>query len=333
MNIKNNTTKNEMTDHPAADNSMIDNMTADSTAAGNETFNLLEQKEPVQHGDVLFPIREYHTSLPETYPYIISHWHEEMELTKITEGIGRYQINLIDYTVKAGDIILIQPMLLHAVTQIDRQTMRTETFVFHLNFLGAGTRDLCSMKYIVPIASRDYLLPVVIHPEDAVYPFINDAFEKLLRSYREERFGYELEMKILLLQVFRALFESGLIAKRRISASADASTDNLKTVMTYIRDHYADHLTVSELAGLCYFSEYHFMRFFKKHIGMTCIEYINNIRLTKAAEAFEQGEDSILGVSLSVGFNSLSYFHKQFKQKYNTTPKQFLETVRESREL
>ena len=88
-----------------------------------------------------------------------------------------------------------------------------------------------------------------------------------------------------------------------------------------------DSMTVSELAGLCYFSEYHFMRFFKKHMNMTCMEYLNNLRLEKAVELFEQGNTSILDVSLSVGFHNLSYFHRAFKKKYHMTPGEFLKQL------
>ena len=84
---------------------------------------------------------------------------------------------------------------------------------------------------------------------------------------------------------------------------------------------------MSELARLCYFSDYHFMRFFKKHMSMTCIEYINNLRLEKSVEQFEQGNTSILDVSLSVGFHNLSYFHRAFKKKYHMTPLSFIKEL------
>ena len=83
-------------------------------------------------------------------------------------------------------------------------------------------------------------------------------------------------------------------------------------------------IAVADLAGLCYFSEYHFMRFFKKHMNMTCIEYLNNLRLEKAVELLEDDNASILEVSLSVGFSNLSYFHRAFKKKYHMTPGEFL---------
>ena len=80
----------------------------------------------------------------------------------------------------------------------------------------------------------------------------------------------------------------------------------------------------AELADVCNFSDYHFMRFFKKHMNMTCIEYINNLRLEKSVELFKQGNTSIVDVSLSVGFNNLSYFYRAFNKKYHMTPLSYI---------
>ena len=66
---------------------------------------------------------------------------------------------------------------------------------------------------------------------------------------------------------------------------------------------------------------------FKKHMNMTCIQYINNIRLEKAVALFEHGNTSILEVSLSVGFHNLSYFYRAFKAKYHMTPLAFIKRL------
>ena len=86
----------------------------------------------------------------------------------------------------------------------------------------------------------------------------------------------------------------------------------LKEVLSYIDAHYMEELTISELAGICFFSEYYFMRFFKKYMGMSCVQYIKN------------GETNTLEVALSCGFSNLSYFHREFKKKYGMTPKRFI---------
>ena len=60
---------------------------------------------------------------------------------------------------------------------------------------------------------------------------------------------------------------------------------------------------------------------------MTCMQYINNIRLEKSVEQFEHGNTSILDVSLSVGFHNLSYFHRAFKKKYRMTSRSFIQKL------
>ena len=75
------------------------------------------------------------------------------------------------------------------------------------------------------------------------------------------------------------------------------------------------------------FSEYHFMRFFKKHLGVTCIEYINNYRLDIAAKKLSMTNHSIMEVALETGFNNISYFNKLFKEKFKVTPKEFRSSI------
>lgn len=43
------------------------------------------QKEKAQHGEKMFPLKRYITKLSDLYPAVTAHWHEEAELTLITE--------------------------------------------------------------------------------------------------------------------------------------------------------------------------------------------------------------------------------------------------------
>ena len=115
-----------------------------------------EQKESARHGETLFPMQKYITKLDLVYPVVTTHWHEEAELTLITEGEGLYQIDLVDYEVKKGDILFVPPLLLHSVSlaQSQNEEMISETYVFHLNFLGGNSTDICSTRYFVPIMNQ-----------------------------------------------------------------------------------------------------------------------------------------------------------------------------------
>ena len=289
-----------------------------------------EQKESARHGETLFPMQKYITKLDLAYPVVTTHWHEEAELTLITEGEGLYQIDLVDYEVKKGDILFVPPLLLHSVSlaQPQNEEMISETYVFHLNFLGGNSTDICSTRYFVPIMNHELILPCLITPKHPAYVSIQKIFRQIASLYHEEVSGYELALKGLFLQVIFLLLQYSTKQAKNVLPEEGTPADKLKNVLDYIEIHYAQTILVEELAKICCFSEYHFMRFFKKHMNMTSVEYVNNVRLEKAVELFEQGNTSILEVSLSVGFHNLSYFHRAFKNKYGMTPRSFIKELK-----
>lgn len=285
----------------------------------------LEQKENAKHGEASFPIQKYITRLASDYPVVTTHWHEEAELTLITSGNCFYQIDLVDYEVKEGDILFIPPLFLHSISLNSSEEIFSETYVFHMNFLGGNATDICSTRYLTPIMNQEFSMPYLITPEHPAYQSLRKIFNQITSLYDEAVIGYELALKSLFLQAVFLLLQ---YSEKHTSSDTETYSDKLKIVLDYIELHYADSLSISELAKLCYFSDYHFMRFFKKHMNMTCMEYINNLRLEKSVELFEQGNSSILDVSLSVGFHNLSYFHRAFKIKYHMTPLTFIKELR-----
>ena len=162
-----------------------------------------EQKESAKHGETLFPMQKYITKLDLVHPVVTTHWHEEAELTLITEGEGLYQIDLVDYEVKKGDILFVLPLLLHSVSlaQPQNEEMVSETYVFHMNFLGGNSTDICSTRYFVPIMNHELILPCLITPKHPAYVLIRKIFYQIASLYHEEVLGYELALKGLFLQV------------------------------------------------------------------------------------------------------------------------------------
>ena len=106
--------------------------------------------------------------------------------------------------------------------------------------------------------------------------------------------------------------------------------EKLKTVLQYIREHYQQPVTVGELAELCHFSEYYFMRFFKQYMNTTCIEYMNQYRMEIAAGKLLSGVESVTDIALDTGFHNISYFNRVFKKKFGMTPKEYRKAFRET---
>lgn len=288
----------------------------------NTTILLPEQKESTRHGEILFPVQKYTTSLTPKNPLVVPHWHEEAEFTLLLEGTCTYQIQLENYSVQPGDLIFVAPFQLHSVTP-KTDSLTSDTFVFHMNYLGAGNNDACSMRYLTPIVRQKLIPPAIIHPQNPSYEEALALFHQITHAWSLKNPGYELTIKSALLTLI-ALFLPYCVESSEHSARQAENTQKIKNALEYIDLHYTENISIADVAATCYLSEYYFMRFFKKHIGMTCVDYIKNLRLEKSIELFKSGETSILDVSIAAGFHNLAYFYRAFKKKYGMTPKQYL---------
>lgn len=284
----------------------------------------IEQKESAKHGEPIFPIQKYITRLASDYPIISTHWHEEAEFTYIIQGSCTYQIDFVEYTVAAGDCIFIPPLLLHTIKILGSEEFYSETYVFHMKYLGGNSTDISSTKYLTPIMNHELILPCHFTKEHSSYEDLLSCFTQIQSQYQNKPIGFEIAIKAALLQTIFILLQN---STKNTSTLSHSASEKLKLVIDYIELHYSEQISIAELAKLCYFSEYHFMRFFKRYMGMTCMEYINNLRLEKAVTLFEEGTASILNVSLAVGFHNLSYFHRAFKKKYGMTPHSFIKQL------
>ena len=283
---------------------------------------LPQQKENARHGESGFPIQRYRTTLHATYQDVPPHWHEEAELTLIVRGGSTYTVQLESEQVKEGDIVFVPPQVLHAVTTGGGE-MESDTFVFHPNLLGAATADVCTLRYLAPLCAQKLTPPVVIRRDHPAYDQLLRLIRDMNRTWEAREIGWELLIKAHLLTALAILMpfctkDSAELALRTEHA------EKIKTALDFMDRNYGEEIAIADVAAACYFSQYHFMRFFKKYMGMSCGEYLKNLRLEKAAQAFARGNTVIMDVAMDAGFRNLSYFYREFQKKYGYTPKQFI---------
>lgn len=281
-----------------------------------------QQKENARHGESAFPVARYRTTLHTTCQNVPPHWHEEAEVTLILRGTSTYTVQLEQAQVREGDLVFVPPQVLHAVHSAGAE-MESDTFVFHMDFLGGRASDICTLRYLAPLNGQKMTPPVVIHREHPVYEPLLQAFLEMNRTWEQKAVGYELMMKAKLLTVL-ALLMPYCVRDSEALALRTEHAEKIKTALEYMEKHYGEEIAIADVAAACRFSQYHFMRFFKKYMGVSCGEYLKNLRLEKAAQAFSRGETGILDVAMESGFRNLSYFYREFQKKYGYTPKQFI---------
>lgn len=281
-------------------------------------------KENALHGTKEFPVGFYPTQVPLNFQDMLVHWHEEMEFSRIRSGALCYDIDQVHYELQQGDILLIPPDALHAAHQLNDQSAATDSIVFHLRLAGLETPDSCTQRYILPIREGTLRIPPVIHPGEPYYAQINACFEAMWACQDSDIPYRELRFKEQVFSLFRLIWQvSAGSVMPPPTRTFRQYEEKLKLALAYIQEHYAETITIKQLADLCGFSQVHFMNIFKAAIGSTCIEYLVEYRLARAALQLQETDHCIMQIALDNGFQNTSYFNRAFKHQYSVTPSAF----------
>ncbi|WP_395751727.1 helix-turn-helix domain-containing protein [Prosthecobacter sp.] len=100
----------------------------------------------------------------------------------------------------------------------------------------------------------------------------------------------------------------------------DDELNRLLPAIEYISKHFAETITVVQLARRCSFSESHFTRIFKQRMNMTPYAFVEQVRMFHALDTLQHSARSIAQIALDCGFYDPSSFVKRFKKFTGTTP-------------
>ena len=102
--------------------------------------------------------------------------------------------------------------------------------------------------------------------------------------------------------------------------------DVIHRAVRHMRSHFAERITLEEMASLTYLSPAYFSSIFKQETGETFSGYLNRLRIDKSKELLLHENLRITDIAQSVGFDDQSYFTKVFKKTEGISPKRYRET-------
>jgi AraC family transcriptional regulator len=91
-------------------------------------------------------------------------------------------------------------------------------------------------------------------------------------------------------------------------------------VVHFIEDHAAEPLDLDALAGISGASKYHFLRTFRRAVGMTPYQFVLTIRIRRAALRLVRTSETVASIAFDAGFGDLSTFNKRFRELFGVSP-------------
>ena len=249
------------------------------------------------------------------------HFHNCIEIGICYEGSKNLSVEGKNYILQANEFFIIPPYSMHFANNMPDVTPEN---------------DCCEYLYFNPEVLLLDFYPNGLPQEMFWYKTTNspNIFSKKINSslyqllvsifdeLRKQNEGYKFAVKGLLLTFMVELTRTiGITSLTESTRYQNMSA--LLPAIHYIYDNYSTKISVSDLATLCYISTPHFRNLFYELMQQTPLKYINLIRLQKACELLRSTEYTILDISMSVGFPSLSNFNRHFHEYYHVSPKQW----------
>ena len=103
----------------------------------------------------------------------------------------------------------------------------------------------------------------------------------------------------------------------------DTGSDKINQVFEYVTNEFRNDIQLIDVAKVANISKTAFCRYFKTRAVKTFFEYLTDVRINYAGKLLIEDQMSISEISYECGFNSPSYFNKQFKKLKTLTPKEY----------
>ncbi|WP_130859608.1 AraC family transcriptional regulator [Gracilibacillus phocaeensis] len=240
-----------------------------------------------------------------------SHTHHFTELFYITKGKGAFVLPDYDVPVQQNDLVIINPHIEHT----ERSNVQDS-----LEYIALGIEGLSfwlTEENNEPIGLYRY----EGEREDILF-YLNKLLEEVQQSKEEYEVICQNIIEILVIKLWR---EPTITIEQNNTKELSKLTSFVKH---YLDKNFREDITLDRLAKAGHSNKYYLSHAFKKDMGVSPIEYLNNVRIKDAKNLLETTDYSIAEIAEINGFSSLSFFSQTFKRETSFTPSAYRKKAR-----
>jgi AraC-like DNA-binding protein len=226
------------------------------------------------------------------------HFHNDIELIYAEKGEFTAHVDHNVVEVKQGQMLISFPYQIHyyenCVPGVYRVILITPELLYGLTTQLRGQRPTECV--------------IDVEGESEIHSYLSSIFAAVGENRRTVVAGY------------CHLLAVALLAQIRTEAAPHSEDATLRYVMEYCEDHYAEELSLGEVAEQVHLSKYYISRLFNQKLKLSFSDYLNMLRVRRATRLLEKTDKKIADISEDVGFGSIRSFNRAFLDIMKMTP-------------
>ncbi|HHV85254.1 MAG TPA: helix-turn-helix transcriptional regulator [Petrimonas sp.] len=262
------------------------------------------------------------------------HFHSEYEIIYIINSFGKRFVGNSIESYSDGDLVLLGSYLPHMYKSApdfhqNNSNLRVKAIVlqFSNNFFCCAIENYPEFNKIKKLLDESRYGIVFKDCKEA------DLIKKRLKKALNLKNIDLLIECIKILSLMSDTEKKELLNEDYFENSFDSQFNDPRIIkiLTFINNHYSEPINLEDIADKAGMNKSAFCRFFKEKTSKSCIEYINELKVTYACKLLREGKLSISQICYEVGFNNISNFNRQFKKITNFTPSDYLLEFKKAR--
>lgn len=256
----------------------------------------------------------------EKFP-IEKHWHYFMEIIYLQKGSVIYSRAGETGRLEQGELAIFPPKAVHSISSADGEMPVYSLLKFDINRLRISSDYSPRFSEVFRRAEGNPGAPLVLTAEQCAEINAAGLIGGCVGEMNSRRYGYgtvlDASLYILLTRIVRLWMDMGFSLEQ---TSVRVNSDPIYSITEYIDAHYSEELKVAELAERCGISYSHFAKSFKAIYRQSCRQFINYLRVSKAADYLIFTDHDLNQISQETGFSDCSHFIRVFRAIKGVTP-------------
>jgi len=265
----------------------------------------------------------------EVFP-IDKHWHYFMEIIYLHSGSVRYTCSEQSGRLEVGELAVFPPKAVHSICSADGGNPVYSLLKFDINRLRIASDYSPRFSEVFRRAEAHPDTTMTLSAEQCASISAKKLMEECVAEISGRRYGYgtvlDANLYVLLTRIVRLWMDMGFSPD---NPSPRSGSDPIYSITEYIDAHYSEELKVTELAEMCGISYSHFAKSFKAIYRQSCRQFINYLRVSKAADYLIFTDHDLNRISQETGFSDCSHFIKVFRVIKGVTPGRYRAAHRE----
>ena len=282
------------------------------------------RRELEKHGTETFPMTVNHDDLwtfeGKSVPI---HWHNDLEINLQREGEAVYQVYLKSYKDRPGEGFLLNRNVPHSCSSPGNEHVRYSTILVRPDFLYGDFGSDVERKCFRPFLENSAVPCIHLTEADENGKEILQKLNQVEGAFDRKSFCYELKIKGLLCEAFSMILYEHRQELTKFIPANQQELERLEKMLDHLNTHFAEVITLQELADQVHLSREVCCRLFKKMTGKTITSYLEEYRANKSFPLVQSGQYSMTQIAEMTGFSNPSRFASAFRKIFGCNPGEY----------